>query len=139
MFWYQKLFLIFKDRQLRNKVLFVLFIFVVFRLAANIPIPGIDTENLQRFFSQSQIFGLLNLFSGGALSRLSIVMLGLGPYITATIILQLLTMIFPAFKSCIKKREKRDAGNLISMPGWQPFPWALFKVMPCWLCFKVRG
>ncbi len=103
MFWYQKLFLVFKDRQLRNKILFVLFIFVVFRLAANIPIPGIDTENLQRFFSQSQIFGLLNLFSGGALSRLSIVMLGLGPYITATIILQLLTMIFPAFEKMYKE------------------------------------
>jgi len=98
MVWYQKLILIFKDKQLRNKILFVLAIFVVFRLAANIPIPGIDTENLQKFFSQSQIFGLLNLFTGGALSRLSIVMLGLGPYITATIILQLLTMIFPAFK-----------------------------------------
>lgn len=103
MIWYQKLFLVFKDHQLRKKILFVLFIFVVFRLAANIPIPGIDTENLQRFFSQSQIFGLLNLFSGGALSRLSIVMLGLGPYITATIILQLLTMIFPAFEKLYKE------------------------------------
>ena len=60
MTWFQKLILVFKNKQLRNKILFVLGIMVVFRLAAAIPIPGIDLENLKRFFSQNQFFGLMN-------------------------------------------------------------------------------
>ena len=90
--WYDKIIFLFKNKELRNKFLFVIFLFVVFRLAANIPIPGIGAENLRKFFDQNQVFGLLNLFTGGALSNFSIVLLGLGPYITATMILQLLTM-----------------------------------------------
>ena len=105
--WFQKLILIFKDRQLRNKILFVLFIFAVFRLMANIPIPGINIENLRRIFARSPMLGLFNLFTGGALSRLSIVMLGLGPYITAVIILQLLTMIFPSLEKMYKEEGER--------------------------------
>lgn len=101
--WLQKLILIFKDRQLRGKVLFVLGVLLVFRLAANIPVPGVDLETLRRFFSGNQFIGLLNLFTGGALSNFSIVMLGLGPYITATIILQLLTMIFPQLEKMYKE------------------------------------
>src|SRR3989344_2271824 len=93
--WYEKITQIFKISELRNKILFVLGIFVVFRLMANTPVPGINAENLKDFFGQFQLFGLLNVFTGGALDKFSIVMLGLGPYITAVIILQLLTMIFP--------------------------------------------
>jgi preprotein translocase subunit SecY len=120
--WFQKIILIFKDRQLRNKILFVLFILVIFRLAANIPIPGIDLENLKQFFSQNQLFGLLNLFVGGALSNFSIIMLGLGPYITAVIILQLLTMIFPQFEKMYKeegeegRRKFNQYGRLFTAP-----------------------
>jgi preprotein translocase subunit SecY len=87
----------------------VIFLFVVFRIAANIPIPGIGVENLKKFFDQNQVFGLLNLFTGGALSNFSVVLLGLGPYITATIILQLLTMIFPALEKMYK--EEGEAGR----------------------------
>lgn len=86
-----------------------MFLFVVFRIAANIPIPGIGVENLRKFFDQNQVFGLLNLFTGGALSNFSVVLLGLGPYITATIILQLLTMIFPALEKLYK--EEGEAGR----------------------------
>lgn len=107
--WYDKFTLLFKNKDLRNKVIFVLFLFVVFRVAANIPIPGIGAENLRRFFAENQVFGLLNIFSGGALSNFSIVLLGLGPYITATIILQLLTMIFPALERMYK--EEGEAGR----------------------------
>lgn len=99
----------FKNKELRNKFLFVVFLFVVFRVAANIPIPGIGMENLRKFFEQNQVFGLLNLFTGGALSNFSVVLLGLGPYITATIILQLLTMIFPALEKMYK--EEGEAGR----------------------------
>lgn len=94
----QKLFLVFKIKELRNKIFFVLALLIVFRLAASIPVPGVDIERLQAFFKDNQFFGLLNIFSGGALDNLSIIMLGVGPYITASIIMQLLTMIFPALK-----------------------------------------
>jgi preprotein translocase subunit SecY len=107
--WYDKIVFVAKNKELRNKFLFILFLFVVFRIAANIPVPGIGSANLHRFFAQNQSFGLLNLFTGGALSNFSIVMLGLGPYITATIILQLLTMIFPALEKMYK--EEGDSGR----------------------------
>ncbi|HCM36846.1 MAG: preprotein translocase subunit SecY [Candidatus Wildermuthbacteria bacterium RIFCSPLOWO2_02_FULL_47_9c] len=106
---FQKLLSIFKITDLRNKILFVLGVFVVFRVMANIPIPGIDASRLHEFFEGNQLFGLLNLFTGGALDNLSLVMLGLGPYITAVIVLQLLTMIFPAFERMYK--EEGEAGR----------------------------
>lgn len=93
-----KLLQIFRVPELRRKVLFVTMWLVVFRLLAVIPVPGINAENLRNFLSSNQLFGFLNIFSGGGLSNLSIVMLGIGPYITATIILQLLTLIFPKLK-----------------------------------------
>jgi len=92
-----------------KKILFVLAMFVVFRIMANIPVPGIDVQNLKNFFNQFQMFGLLNVFTGGALDNLSIAMLGLGPYITAIIIFQLLTMIFPSLERLYK--EEGEVGR----------------------------
>lgn len=100
---------IFKDRELRKKILFVLGVLVVFRIAASLPIPGVDPTRLKALFEGSQFLGLLNLFSGGALDNLSIVMLGVGPYITASIIMQLLTMIFPRMKEIYQ--EEGEAGR----------------------------
>lgn len=120
--WVNKVIQIFKIKDLRTKILFVLGVFAVFRLMANIPIPGIDTEKLKDFFASNQVFGLLNLFSGGAMDNLSIIMMGLGPYITATIILQLLTMIFPQLERMYKEegesgREKfNQYGRLLTVP-----------------------
>ncbi len=94
----EKIKLIFKDPDLRKKILFVLAMLALFRVGAAIPIPGVDVLKLHSFLAGNQFFGLLNIFSGGALSNLSIVMLGVGPYITATIIMQLLTMIIPRLK-----------------------------------------
>ena len=107
--WFKKIFQIFTIPDLRKKIIFVLGIFVVFRIMANIPIPGVDLLRLKEYFSQNQMLGLLNIFTGGALERLSIVMLGVGPYITATIILQLLTMIFPQLEKLYK--EEGEAGR----------------------------
>ncbi|MFH1036890.1 MAG: preprotein translocase subunit SecY [Patescibacteria group bacterium] len=107
--WFNKLIQIFKTPDLRKKILFVLGIFAIFRIMANIPVPGIDAENIKNFFNQFQVFGLLNAFTGGALDNLSIIMLGLGPYITATIIFQLLTMIFPQLEKIYK--EEGAAGR----------------------------
>jgi preprotein translocase subunit SecY len=107
--WFQKLVQIFKIKDLRSKILFILLIFAIFRTMANIPIPGIDAQGMKNFFNQFQMFGLLNVFTGGALDKLSIVMLGLGPYITGVIILQLLTMIFPQLERMYK--EEGEAGR----------------------------
>lgn len=107
--WLSKITQVFRIKELRQKIIFVLMVLVVFRIAANIPVPGIDTEQLRQFFSNNQLFGLLNVFTGGAMSNLSIVMLGLGPYITATIIMQLLTMIFPQMEALYK--EEGEAGR----------------------------
>ncbi len=93
-----KLLQIFRIPDLRKKVFYVLLGLLAFRVLATIPIPGIDAVRLDQFLNSSQIFGFFNLFSGGGLSNLSVVMLGVGPYITATIIMQLLTMIFPSLK-----------------------------------------
>jgi len=107
---------IFKFHDLRNKILFVLGVLIVFRLLANIPIPGVDVEALRRFFTESQFFGLLNIFTGGTLKNVSIAMLGLGPYITAIIIMQLLTMIFPQLEKMYKEEGEigRQKFNQIS-------------------------
>ncbi len=105
----RKLTLLLADKMLRNRLLFVLGVLIVFRVLAAVPIPGIDTAQLQQFFSTNQFFGLLNLFSGGGLSNLSIVLLGVGPYITASIILQLLTMMVPRLKQI--HQDEGDIGR----------------------------
>lgn len=95
----QRLTFLFTDASLRNRLLFVLGALAIFRVLAVIPIPGVNAAQLELFFTNNQFFGLLNLFSGGGLSSLSIVMLGVAPYITASIIMQLLTMMVPALKA----------------------------------------
>ena len=97
------------DPSLRKRILFVLGAFVVFRLLSAIPIPGIDTVALTRFLTNNQFFGILNIFSGGGLSNLSIIMLGVGPYITGSIIMQLLTIMIPALKKMY--HEEGEAGR----------------------------
>ncbi|MFH1162224.1 MAG: preprotein translocase subunit SecY [Candidatus Jorgensenbacteria bacterium] len=94
----QKFLQIFKIPDLRKKILIVLGLLLVFRLLAAIPVPGIDAAKLQQFFSSNDLLGFLNIFSGGGLANLSILMLGVSPYITATIIMQLLTIVFPNLK-----------------------------------------
>src|SRR3989344_713029 len=89
---------VFTDESLRRRIIFVLGALVVFRALATIPIPGIDALRLEQFLTNNQFFGLLNIFSGGGLSNLSIVMLGVGPYITSSIIMQVLTIMIPTLK-----------------------------------------
>ncbi len=103
-FW-SKLVRIFKDKELSKKIFFVLSLLIVFRIAAHIPLPGIDAVALKNFFADNEVLGLLNIFSGGGLSRFSIVALGIGPYITASIIFQLLTMVIPKLEELSKEGE----------------------------------
>ncbi|MEK7095447.1 MAG: preprotein translocase subunit SecY, partial [Patescibacteria group bacterium] len=90
-------------------IVFALGALVVFRLLSNIPIPGVDIANLERLLAGNQFLGLLDIFSGGGISSLSIMMLGVGPYITASIIIQLLTMMFPKIKAMMQ--EEGEAGR----------------------------
>lgn len=106
---FKKVSLLFTDADLRKKLLFIVGMLVVFRIASSIPVPGVDPARLKSFLSGNQFFGLLNIFSGGALNNLSIMMLGVGPYITASIIMQLLTMIIPRFKEMYQ--EEGEAGR----------------------------
>jgi len=106
---FKKLVKIFKIKDLRNKILFILFVLVIYRLAANVPIPGVDASRVKEFFAGNQLFSFLNMFSGGGLKNISIVMLGVGPYITASIIMQLMTMIFPKLDQMNK--EEGEAGR----------------------------
>ncbi|MBI5404921.1 MAG: preprotein translocase subunit SecY [Candidatus Kerfeldbacteria bacterium] len=102
----EKLGQIWRVRDLRKKVLFVFAMLVVFRVVAHIPVPGVDPDALKNFFGSNQLLGLLNVFSGGGLENFSVVMLGVGPYITASIIFQLLTMIIPALERLQKEGEQ---------------------------------
>ena len=97
---------IWRVKEIRKKVLIVLGILFVFRIAAHLPIPGVNVTELKNFFGSNQLLGLLNIFSGGALENFSVVMLGVGPYITASIIFQLLTMIIPRLEALQKEGER---------------------------------
>jgi preprotein translocase subunit SecY len=108
-FW-RKVQVIFEDASLRNRILFVLGALVVFRFLAAIPTPGINGAVLQAFLANNQFFGLLNVFSGGGFSTLSIVMLGVGPYITASIVMQLMTVLIPQLKEMYQ--EEGDSGRM---------------------------
>lgn len=118
---------IFKIKELRNKIFFILALLVVFRLIANIPVPGVDQEQLKNFFSNNQLFGLLNLFSGGGLSSISIVMLGVGPYITASIIMQLLTMIVPRLEQIYKEEGEAGRQKFNQWTRWLTVPLAAMQ------------
>lgn len=104
-----KLKIAFTDEAIRNRILFVLAALVVFRALAAVPIPGIDHAMLAQYFENNEFLGLLNIFSGGGLANLSIVMLGVGPYITASIIMQLMTVMSPQVKSL--QSEEGEAGR----------------------------
>jgi len=100
---------------------FVLGMLVIFRVAAHIPVPGVPVDALRQLFAQNQILGLLNLFSGGSLDNFSIVALGVGPFITASIIIQLLTMIIPTLEEMSKEgeagqRKMNQYTRLLSVP-----------------------
>jgi len=108
-FW-EKISTALKDPILRKRIGFTVLALVLFRVLATIPIPSVNAANLAQLLSSSQFFGFLNIFSGGGLSNLSIVMLGVGPFITGSIVIQLLTMMLPRWKALMN--EEGEAGRL---------------------------
>jgi len=103
----------FRIQDLRNKILFTLFIFVLYRFGTTVPVPGVDLDAIKEFTdaaTTSGFVGLLNLFSGGALTRLSVFALGIMPYITASIILQLLAVVIPKLQAL---QEEGESGRKV--------------------------
>jgi preprotein translocase subunit SecY len=105
----------FKTPDLRRKILFVLFIVVIFRIGSVVPAPGVNVKSLDTCLNQAtsgsnaNLYNLINLFSGGALLQLAIFALGIMPYITASIILQLLTVVIPRLESLKKEGQAGQA------------------------------
>ena len=90
---------------LRRKILFTLGILVAFRFISHVPLPGVDLETLRSFFEQNLLFGMLDLFSGGAMGRFSVVAMGVYPYITSSIIMQLLVPVIPRLQAIAQQGE----------------------------------
>lgn len=136
---FRKIHIVLTDETLRNRVLFVFGALVLFRILATIPVPGIDTTQLQAFFQNSQFLGLLNIFSGGGLSNLSIVALGVGPYITASIVMQLMTVLSPQLKQMYQ--EEGDAGRVrfMTYTRYLSVPLAFVQAFSILVLFRQQG
>jgi preprotein translocase subunit SecY len=134
----EKLRSLWQVRDLRNRILFVLAMLVVFRIIAHIPLPGVDLTALKSFFNSNQLLGLLNLFSGGGLENFSLVTLGVGPYITASIIFQLLTMIVPSLERLSKEGE-RGQQRINQWTRWLTVPLAALNAFGTITLFKQQG
>ena len=111
---------IFSHPELRKRVFLTAGLLILVRFLAHVPLPGVDPEVLRQFFSQNQLFGLLNMFAGGTMENFSIVLMGVGPYITASIIIQLLTMVIRLWKIFLKKAVRVNK--------------KLINMFACWLC-----
>lgn len=135
----QKLTLLLSDRGLRNRILFVLGALAIFRVLAAIPIPGINAAQLELFFSNNQFLGLLNLFSGGGLSSLSIVMMGVAPYITASIIMQLLTLMVPRFKQMYQEEGELGRQKFSQYTRYLTLPLAIIQGISFLMIFERAG
>lgn len=129
----------FSDRVLRRRILFVLGVLVLFRLGAAIPVPGVDTAALQRVFSGSDLLGLLNIFSGGGLSNLSIFMLGVGPFITGSIIMQLLTIMFPSLKAMYHEEGEAGRRRFTQYSRWLTVPLAALQGFALLFLLEKQG
>lgn len=117
---------IFSDRGLRNRIFFVLGILIITRVLATIPIPGIDATNLGSFL-QNSFLGLLNIFAGGGISTFSIVMLGVGPYISASIIMQLLTVLSPRLKEMYQEEGDKGRRRFVQYGRVLTLPFAILQ------------
>ncbi len=135
----RKIKLVFADEVLRKRMLFVLGALVVFRFLAVIPVPGIHAASLEAFLANNQFFGLLNVFSGGGFSNLSIVMLGVGPYITASIVMQLMTILVPKLKEMYQEEGDSGRQRFAMYSRYLTVPLAFIQAFSFVLLFQQQG
>lgn len=130
---------IFQIKELRERILFVLGLLVVYRFLASIPVPGVDVETIRNFTSGNQIFQFFDLFSGGGFSNFSIVLLGIGPYITASIVMQLLTMAVPTLHNLYKEEGESGRQKFNQYTRMLTVPLAIFQSTLMINLFKSQG
>lgn len=130
---------IFSIPDLRNKILFILALLVIFRIAANVPLPSVDVERLRDLFASNQLVGLLNIFSGGGLANISIVLLGLGPYITGSIIMQLLTIVVPKLEQLYKEEGEQGRAKFNTITRLLTVPLAIVQTFAMITLLKSQG
>ncbi|MCA9365338.1 preprotein translocase subunit SecY [Candidatus Kaiserbacteria bacterium] len=129
----------FTESAIRNRILFVLGALIVFRALAAIPIPGVDRGVLEQFFSNNEFFSFLNIFSGGGLANLSIVMLGVGPFITASIIMQLMTVMSPKLKSMHTQEGEAGRAKFTQYSRMLTLPLAILQGFGFLTLLKSQG
>ncbi|MBI2330056.1 preprotein translocase subunit SecY [Candidatus Daviesbacteria bacterium] len=128
----------FKIADLRRKIIITVILVVIFRIAAHIPVSGVDLQALQSLFASNQFLGLLDIFSGGTLANFSVISLGLNPYINASIIFQLLTMISPKLEALSKEGETgRQIINQYTR--YLTVPLALLQAIGMFVLLKNQG
>jgi len=137
--FFSKLKKIFQDSVLRKKIFFVLGILIVFRILSAIPIPGIDHNQLASFLGNNEFLGFINIFSGGGLSALSIVMLGVGPYITASIIMQLMSLVSTRVKELYHESGEAGRKKFSQYSRLLTVPLALLQAFGFMLLLKNQG
>jgi len=130
---------LFKIKDLRKKVLIIGGLLLVFRVLAVIPVSDVDVLKLKTFFAANQYFGLLNIFTGGALDKMSIGMLGVAPYITASIIMQLLTMVWPSIKEMFYEAGEAGRQKFEQYSKWLTVPLAALQGLGFLNLLKSQG
>jgi len=135
----QKIKIIFTEKAIRDRILFVLFALVLFRGLTAVPIPGVDLLVLEQFFQNNQFLGLLNIFSGGGLTNLSIVMLGVGPFITASIIMQLMTVMSPKLKEMYSEEGETGRARFTQYSRQLTLPLAILQAFGFLSLLKSQG
>jgi preprotein translocase subunit SecY len=132
------MFSILRNTEIRNKILFTLFIIVIFRILSHVPVPGIDIARIKEFVNSSQLLGMFDIFSGGGLKNFSIVTLGLAPYINASIIIQLFTTLIPSLEELSKEGESgRD--KLSEYTKYLTLPIAIVQSFGIYALFKSQN
>jgi preprotein translocase subunit SecY len=125
--FFRKLGIVLRDPALRNRILFILGAIAVFRFLSTVPLPSVNRGALDQFFASNQFLGLLNVFSGGGLGTISIVLLGVGPYITAAIIMQLATVISPRVKEMYQEDGEAGRARFIQLSRLITIPVAILQ------------
>lgn len=135
----QKLKIIVGEKAIRNRILFVLGALIVFRALAAVPIPGVDAAVLEQFFQNNQFLGLMNIFSGGGLTNLSIIMLGVGPFITASIIMQLMTLMSPKLKAMYSEEGETGRARFTQYSRLLTLPLAILQAFGFLSLLRSQG
>lgn len=135
----QKIKIAFAEEAIRNRILFVLGALIIFRVLAAVPIPGVDVNVLSEFFKNNEFLGLMNIFSGGGLTNLSIVMLGVGPFITASIIMQLMTVMSPSLKAMYSEEGETGRARFTQYSRQLTLPLAILQAFGFLSLLKSQG